>query len=132
MDVAAMILTAGLPTSLPGTYALLLSASHQGVVQIGRLGPLAVQRGFYVYIGSAFGPGSVRARVAHHCRPAPRPHWHIDHLRTVTELSGLSQKFLDSFIVPVQLLPGIGLGEFPLDGGLGVSALCRPSEHFAA
>src|SRR4029450_6767805 len=62
---------------------------QQGVVQIGRLGPLAVQRGFYVSIGSAFGPDGVRARVAHHGRPAPRPHWHLDYLRAVTELSAV-------------------------------------------
>jgi Uri superfamily endonuclease len=27
---------------------------------------LQLQRGFYVYVGSALGPGGVRARVAHH------------------------------------------------------------------
>lgn len=72
--------------SAPGTYALILSAAADDLVQIGRLGQFHVRVGFYVYVGSAFGPGGVRARLAHHCRPATRPHWHIDYLRVVTHL----------------------------------------------
>lgn len=70
----------------PGTYALILLAGADTTVQVGRLGPLHVQPGFYIYVGSAFGPGGVRARVAHHRQIAPRPHWHIDYLRAVTSL----------------------------------------------
>ena len=70
--------------STPGTYALILSSTADELLQIGRLGQLPVRAGFYVYVGSAFGPGGVRARLAHHCRPAARPHWHIDYLRMVT------------------------------------------------
>jgi Uri superfamily endonuclease len=47
---------------------------------------MQLQPGFYVYIGSALGPGGVRARLAHHMRPAERPHWHIDYLRFHTTL----------------------------------------------
>ena len=75
--------------STPGTYALILSTAADGLLQIGRLGQLHVRGGFYVYIGSAFGPGGVRARIAHHCRRAARPHWHIDYLRLVTRLSAI-------------------------------------------
>jgi Uri superfamily endonuclease len=71
----------------PGTYALVLSAASAGRVRIGRLGEMIVTPGWhYIYIGSAFGPGGVRARIAHHARIALRPHWHIDHLRAATEL----------------------------------------------
>ena len=70
----------------PGTYALLLSSSANCLVQIGRFGQCYVLPGFYVYIGSACGPGGVRGRVAHHQKPAARLHWHIDYLRTVTRL----------------------------------------------
>ena len=72
--------------STPGTYALLLSAASDELVQIGRLGQLHVRAGFYVYVGSAFGPGGVRAHLAHHCRPAARPHWHIDYLRVAAHI----------------------------------------------
>jgi Uri superfamily endonuclease len=69
-----------------GTYALILSSRVVRPLAIGRRGQLDVRRGFYVYVGSAFGPGGVRARVAHHQKLAVRPHWHIDYLRRVTQL----------------------------------------------
>ena len=71
--------------SRPGTYALVLRATQQKNVQIGRLGKLAMQPGFYVYIGSALGPGGLKARVGRHLLPAARPHWHVDYLRRETE-----------------------------------------------
>ena len=74
-----------LPT-LPGTYALVLSAGISSSVEIGKLGTLALMPGIYLYIGSAFGPGGLRARVAHHRKIATRPHWHIDYLRPKTSL----------------------------------------------
>ena len=70
----------------PGTYALILQADHRRIVQIGRLGQLAVEPGCYVYVGSALGPGGVRARVGHHTRLTTHPHWHIDYLRRAAAL----------------------------------------------
>ena len=69
-----------------GTYALILFCSQDKQVQIVKLGPLRLRQGFYVYVGSAFGPGGVRARVAHHQKVSQRPHWHIDYLRPHTRL----------------------------------------------
>ncbi len=70
----------------PGGYALLLRANRRRTVRIGRLGQLAVQPGCYVYVGSALGPGGVRARVGHHVHITQRPHWHIDYLRRAAAL----------------------------------------------
>jgi Uri superfamily endonuclease len=70
----------------PGTYALVLCATTRASIQIGRLGKLDLHPGFYVYVGSAFGPGGVRARLRHHLKRASRPHWHIDYLRASTRL----------------------------------------------
>jgi len=69
-----------------GTYALILFCPKGKLVQIGKLGRLQLRRGFYVYVGSALGPGGVRARIAHHRALSPRPHWHIDYLRPHTRL----------------------------------------------
>ncbi|MEW8259618.1 MAG: DUF123 domain-containing protein, partial [Candidatus Thiodiazotropha taylori] len=55
-------------------------------IQVGRLGLCDFTRGWYLYVGSAFGPGGVAARCAHHRRISPRPRWHIDYLRAVTNL----------------------------------------------
>ena len=64
-----------------GTYALVLEAKQAFALSAGKLGRLVGKAGYYVYVGSAFGPGGVKARLKHHQRQAPRPHWHIDYLR---------------------------------------------------
>jgi Uri superfamily endonuclease len=73
-------------TREPGTYALVLASATARTIQIGKLGDLVVEPGFYVYVGSATGPGGLRARVARHLRESKRIHWHIDYLRGVTSL----------------------------------------------
>lgn len=70
----------------PGTYALVLRCAKAAVVRAGGLGRLRLQPGFYVYLGSALGPGGVRARVAHHRKVSARPRWHIDYLRAHLKL----------------------------------------------
>jgi Uri superfamily endonuclease len=70
----------------PGTYALILSCTSSAHIQIGCLGTLCLQPGYYVYLGSALGPGGLRARIAHHQKPCLRPHWHIDYLRAHTQI----------------------------------------------
>jgi len=76
----------GITQARPGTYVLVLSSRSTDLIQIGRLGALQLQSGFYVYVGSALGPGGVRARLARHLRPSCRPHWHIDYLRAHTNV----------------------------------------------
>lgn len=63
-----------------GTYALVLHCLHQKNIDIGKLGKMKLRKGYYIYIGSAFGPGGILARLNHHCRTAKSPHWHIDYL----------------------------------------------------
>jgi len=71
--------------AISGSYALLLTCRQQRPLAIGRLGTLHLQPGTYVYVGSAFGPGGLRARLAHHLRIAEHFHWHLDYLRQATE-----------------------------------------------
>ena len=65
----------------PGTYALILQAARAQTIVIGSLGTLVVRPGFYVYTGSAFGPGGLPARVGRHLRQTDVRHWHIDYLK---------------------------------------------------
>lgn len=53
---------------------------RSGSIQVGRLGQLRLAPGIYLYVGSALGPGGVRARVDRHLRVSKRLHWHIDYL----------------------------------------------------
>jgi len=75
--------------SRPGTYALILRATGRQTILVGRPGRLAMQPGFYVYVGSALGPGGLKARVGRHLRPVERRHWHIDYLRRETECAAI-------------------------------------------
>lgn len=65
----------------PGTYAMLLELTRRSSVSVGALGCQRLPPGSYLYVGSARGPGGLRARLAHHRRGPARPHWHIDYLR---------------------------------------------------
>ena len=63
-----------------GTYALVFKAKQTKRIIVGKLGTLLLQPGFYIYVGSAFGPGGLKARIGHHCKNSSRRHWHIDYL----------------------------------------------------
>lgn len=68
----------------PGTYALWLRVAKPCTVSVGRLGELEVTPDLaYVYVGSAFGPGGVAARLGRHLAGRGRRRWHVDHLRAV-------------------------------------------------
>jgi Uri superfamily endonuclease len=72
--------------SVRGTYLLLLECNNEAELSIGKLGRMNTEPGCYLYVGSAFGPGGIRARIKHHMQIAVRPHWHIDYLRSVAGL----------------------------------------------
>ena len=56
---------------------------------MGALGAMTVRSGVYVYVGSAFGPGGLRARVGRHARGDGALHWHVDYLRAATALEAV-------------------------------------------
>jgi Uri superfamily endonuclease len=76
---------APLPSS-PGTYALVFSLSAPRSVRVGALGSITFEPGYLVYVGSAFGPGGLHARVTRHARRDKPTRWHIDYLRGHLEL----------------------------------------------
>jgi Uri superfamily endonuclease len=63
-----------------GTYVLIAYVSRMRRLEIGRLGTYDLIPGFYAYVGSAFGPGGLRARLHHHLESVAQPHWHMDYL----------------------------------------------------
>lgn len=67
----------------PGHYGLILRLQRASSLRIGRLDHVQFPSGVYLYVGSARGPGGLRARVRRHLKPASqkRRHWHIDALR---------------------------------------------------
>lgn len=75
-DIAACL------PSARGIYALDLKLPHPTRCTVGALGTWTFPTGHYVYVGSAWGPGGLRARVGRHLRGTQRPRWHIDYVRT--------------------------------------------------
>lgn len=77
--------TAPLPRE-PGSYVLLLEVAARQTLPIGRRQALAIEPGYYAYVGSAVGPGGLAARVGRHARVEKPRRWHIDYLRAATRL----------------------------------------------
>jgi Uri superfamily endonuclease len=70
----------------PGCYALVLHLSTVRTLVVGALGAHELGPGWYVYCGSAQGPGGLRGRVGRHLRPSPVRRWHVDYLRQAARL----------------------------------------------
>jgi Uri superfamily endonuclease len=66
-----------------GTYTLLIAVPEEITVSVGALGEYTFAAGWYVYVGSALGPGGF-ARVDRHRELAAGErdarHWHVDYL----------------------------------------------------
>lgn len=114
-----------------GTYALLLQSTHRQSLGVGRLGILDVRPGYYVYIGSAFGPGGLRARVTRHVSTAKRKRWHIDYLLDVAKPIEMwytvgTEKQEHTWAKAIARLPGASV---PMQG-FGASDCCCKSHLF--
>jgi Uri superfamily endonuclease len=127
---------AGLPTA-PGCYALALRLDGPQTLTIGRLGSHRLAAGWYVYCGSAQGPGGLRGRVGRHLRPAPVRRWHVDHLRGAATVVAVwlwpgaprthecaLATFLAALPGAARALPGFGSSDCRCPGHL--VALSRP------
>ncbi len=73
-------------TCSPGTYVLVLEGPARAIVAVSRLGRIDLRPGLYAYVGSALGPGGLRARIARHLDRTRPLHWHIDYLKGATRI----------------------------------------------
>ena len=64
-----------------GTYVLFMELQSDTRIRVGKLGAAHFAPGCYAYVGRAFGPGGLAARLAHHLGRPVSPHWHVDYLR---------------------------------------------------
>ena len=69
--------------SSKGTYILIVRLARCCEIMVGKKGTFMFTAGYYAYVGSAFGPGGLRARINHHLRKSASPRWHMDYLRNV-------------------------------------------------
>jgi len=95
-----------------GSYILLMCIQKPSTVEIGKKGTMRLQPGFYLYVGSAFGPGGLRARVGRHARDEKPLRWHIDYLRQKARLVAVyfstdEGHLEDDWAESVQAWPGV-------------------------
>ena len=72
-----------------GSYILFLHMQNVARIRIGKLGVFEFNPGFYVYVGSAFGPCGLGIRVERHRKVNKTCHWHIDYLRRKCRLTAI-------------------------------------------
>lgn len=68
-----------------GIYSLVIFLDKNNSLSIGALGSQIFSRGYYVYTGSAFNMGGLKARIKHHLNKNnsnKRSFWHIDFFLT--------------------------------------------------
>ena len=73
----------------PGAYLLSIELAAPLALGIPRFGAATLAPGRYVYCGSAYGPGGLRARVGRHLRRDKTLHWHIDRLTAAGRVAGV-------------------------------------------
>jgi Uri superfamily endonuclease len=94
-----------------GSYALLLRLNESDRIRIGGLGEWRFAAGYYLYLGSALGPGGLAARLRRHLLPEKRPFWHIDYLRGRATVAGVwyvekPVRYEHTWAAAAGLLPG--------------------------
>lgn len=95
-----------------GIYALILHCAQGEAIFIGALRDVYFSPGFYVYVGSAHGPGGVFARVRRHLASDKRMHWHIDYLTASLQIVEVwyshAEKYCEhEWVEAVQEIPGV-------------------------
>lgn len=63
-----------------GAYVLGITITAPISLRLRQQAETNIAAGTYYYIGSANGPGGMKARLKRHFSTTKKPHWHIDHL----------------------------------------------------
>lgn len=109
-----------------GTYIIILYVDTDKQIQIGKLGRFTFKKGFYAYVGSAFGPGGLKSRITHHVAPKKRYHWHIDYLNPAVKevwVSGQGERLEHEWAEALgesasDKIPGFGCSDCSCDSHL--------------
>lgn len=75
--------------SAPGAYVLRIALERAVILPRGRWRGRQVDEGVYLYAGSAWGPGGLRARLRRHLKAAKTLRWHVDALTNIAGVSAI-------------------------------------------
>jgi len=109
-----------------GTYVLVFQLTARTQVKT-KYGYTVLQPGTYAYVGSAFGPGGIRARVGRHLRREKRVRWHIDWITTKDTFKPVEILVFEGERVETQVSEVLA-GRFEAVPGFGASD-CREESH---
>jgi Uri superfamily endonuclease len=106
-----------------GAYVVAVSLAAPLAIRLGGAASARLRSGRYLYCGSAYGPGGLRARLGRHFRKGKSIRWHVDQLTTAGEVLG-------AWAVPAgdecELVRRLGFLPVPVDGfGASDCAHCR-------
>ncbi len=73
-----------------GYYLLVLHIGRNVFLKIGSLRESEYRAGYYIYVGSARGPGGLRSRIKRHLSRVKHLHWHIDYLLSLDYVSAVA------------------------------------------
>ena len=90
MYESVMAIDAGSIPAATGAYALLVRLRTPCNPGIRSLADRTLAPGLYIYCGSAYGSGGLRARVARHLRSRKPVHWHVDRLTGYGQIEGIA------------------------------------------
>ncbi|HIH69299.1 GIY-YIG nuclease family protein [Methermicoccus shengliensis] len=78
-----------------GVYTLIVYLPTRSSIEVGSLGELVLEEGYYTYTGSAWGAGGMK-RVLRHLSVAGRNvrRWHIDYLLPHVHIAGCVMSYL--------------------------------------
>lgn len=115
--------------NIKGTYLLLLKNNISREITVGKLGNIFFKKGYYIYSGSAFGPGGLKSRLNRHIAKDKKMHWHIDYIRQQMDLSDIHFSETEDncecqWIKSILAIPGTSIVN-----NLG-SSDCRCKSHF--
>jgi Uri superfamily endonuclease len=76
---------------LSGTYLLFFQISED-IIIYRRGQTIELTKGYYIYVGSAFGAGGLTSRLHRHVRKQKKKHWHIDQvtMHKASEIIGIA------------------------------------------
>lgn len=119
-------------SSIIGAYVVAFRLPSLRDIRIGRLGVFVFPAGWYLYVGSARGPGGLQARLARHRRRlgrSKRAHWHVDYFREAAVWAGVwafigEERLECAWAVALRDLPGAQI----VVPGFGASD-CRCPAH---
>ena len=98
-----------------GTYCLIFHVDTiRFKVKSGR--KFFLERGNYIYVGSAFGSGGIRTRVKRHLKRRKKLHWHIDFITSHDSFEFIDLMVFEDMRIECKIAQLLSLFLVPVDG----------------